>query len=65
MRTDARRSDPPEVSVGSVPLVGYRADAIEKLPAGLYEFEFRSSCCRTTGRATRSACSTASRRRCT
>jgi len=38
---DARRSDPPEVSVGSVPLVGYRADAIEKLPAGLYEFEFR------------------------
>ena len=38
---DATRSDPPEASVGSVPLVGYRADAIEKLPAGYYQFEFR------------------------
>jgi len=38
---DATRADPPEATVGSVPLVGYRADAIEKLPAGYYEFEFR------------------------
>ncbi|HWP64641.1 MAG TPA: hypothetical protein VNO26_01860 [Candidatus Limnocylindria bacterium] len=38
---DATRSDPPEASRGSVPLVGFRADAIEALPAGYYEFEFR------------------------
>lgn len=38
---DATRADPPEGTVGSVPLVGFRADAIEKLPAGYYEFEFR------------------------
>jgi hypothetical protein len=38
---DATRADPPEATPGSVPLVGYRADAIEQLPAGYYEFEFR------------------------
>jgi hypothetical protein len=38
---DATRADPPEATLGSVPLVGYRADAIEQLAAGYYEFEFR------------------------
>jgi hypothetical protein len=38
---DATRRDPLEGTAGSVPLVGYRADAIETLPAGYYEFEFR------------------------
>jgi len=37
---DATRMQPPERHVGSVPLVGYRMDAIERLPAGYYEFEF-------------------------
>jgi hypothetical protein len=37
---DAVRARPPERQVGSVPLVGYRIDAVETLPAGYYEFEF-------------------------
>jgi hypothetical protein len=37
---DAEHARPPERRTGSVPLVGYHADAIEKLPAGYYEFEF-------------------------
>jgi hypothetical protein len=36
---DAARVRPPEHDPGSVPLVGYRVDAIETLPAGYYEFE--------------------------
>lgn len=38
---DATRARPPETAAGSVPFVGYRADALERLPAGYYEFEFR------------------------
>jgi hypothetical protein len=37
---DAVRVNAPEGHPGSVPLVGYRADAIEQLAAGYYEFEF-------------------------
>jgi hypothetical protein len=36
---DATRTRAPEEHAGSVPLVGYRADGVETLPAGYYEFE--------------------------
>jgi hypothetical protein len=40
-RDDTAAAVPPEDVPGSVPLVGYRADRVETLPAGYYEWEFR------------------------
>jgi hypothetical protein len=40
-RDDAERDDPPETSRGQVPLVGYQARGVERLPGGRYTFSLR------------------------